>query len=228
MTTPKTNTDRKTAARIKTVSGLALGLAVGLGGALTAGATGCASNPSGAQRMDSTVSSIASVESLIQDGQIQLGELMAAIDGLEEAEDIDAQFRTYQRELRALDRIAERVRAERVSLQTQAAAHATQWRAEAQSLTGDQAQEISQNRRRDFERAVNEVSESLDALRAEYDPFLDRAKDLRVLLENDLTGRGIQATRPVRRTVSNLASELRLQSEETLGAIADARQEFSR
>lgn len=228
MSIKENNTERKTTACIRAARGLALGLAVGLGGAMTATGAGCASNQSGAQRMDSTVSSMASMQSLIEDGQSQLDELMTVMDGLEAAEDIDERFRTFERELRSLDRIAERVRTERVSLQTQAAAHATKWRAEAQSLSGDQAQEISQNRRRDFERAVGEVSNALDNLRAEYDPFLDRARDLRVLLENDLTARGVQATRPVRRSVSNLASELRAQSEETLRSIAQAREEFAR
>jgi hypothetical protein len=228
MNQPKNTSHRKTGPGAKAAGGIALGLALGLGGGLTATATGCASNQSGAQRIDSTVSSIASMESLILDGQTQLDELMASMGGLEESENIDSQFRTFQRELRSLDRIAERVRSERVSLQTQAATHASQWRAEAQSLSGDEAQEISQNRRQDYDRAVGDVSDALDALRAEYEPFLVRARDLEVLLENDLTARGVQATRPVRRNVLNLASELRSQSEQALRSVSQARQEFAR
>lgn len=217
------STNRNTMAAGGIMLGLTLGLAVPL--SITAG---CASTPSGAQRMDSTVSSIASVQSLIEDGQSQLDELMMLMDGLEGAENIDRQFRDFERELRGLERIAERVHSEQVSLQTQAAAHATQWRSEAETLSGERAQQISQDRRQDFNRAVNNVSNALDNLRSEYDPFLEKARDLSQLLSNDLTVRGIQSTRPVRQNVMNLASDLRSQSEDSLRTISRAREEFSR
>lgn len=194
---------------------------------LAATPMGCAGD-SGARRIDDTTSTMAQIEALLDEGESRVDTLMATISGMEEAENLDRSFREYDRNVRAIQDTADKIRQRRVALQARASEHAVQWEAEARNLSGRRAQEISQERRREFERSVVSVGESLDDLNEAYQPFLTRLRDLRVLLANDLTRQGVQEARPVRDSVADAAEDLRAQSGQTRQTLEQARSSFQR
>ncbi len=187
----------------------------------------CTSN-SGAQRIDSTTSTMAGIESLLDEGEARLDTVIASLDQMEQAENLDRSFREFDRNLRAVEDTAAKVRSRRVALQANAAEHIIQWRAEERQITGERAQEISDQRRREFERTVSNVGSELDDLGVAYEPLIARLRDLRSVLSNDLTRPGVERARPLRDNAIDLAQELRDQSAETRAAIQNARADFAR
>ncbi len=183
---------------------------------------------SGAQRIDTTTSTMAGIESLLDEGEARLDTVIASLDQMEQAENLDRSFREFDRNLRAVEDTAAKVRSRRVSLQANAAEHIIQWRAEERQITGERAQEISDQRRREFERSVSNVGSELDDLGVAYEPLIARLRDLRNVLANDLTRPGIERTRPLRADAIDRAQELREQSAETRTAIQTARADFAR
>lgn len=202
---------------------LALAAALLLGLSLPA----CTSN-SGAQRMDNTTSTMAGIESLLDEGEARLNAVITSLDQMERSEDLDRSYREFDRNLRAIEDTAAKVRERRVALQANAAEHIIQWRAEERQIEGERAQDISDQRRGEFERTVGDVGSELDDLSEAYEPLIARLRDLRNVLSNDLTARGIESTRPLRSNASELAEELREQTAETRTAIASARTDFAR
>ncbi|MEX0875934.1 MAG: hypothetical protein WD114_00620, partial [Phycisphaerales bacterium] len=148
---------------------------------------GCSTT--GSQRIDSTTSSMASIEDLIEQGENRLNTLMASMDAMDDAEDLDRANRDFRRSVKDIENTSERIRERRIAMEAQAAEHATLWRSETAQLSGERATEISENRRADFEEAVADVGDELDELRAAYEPFIAKLRDLQVMLSNDLTRR---------------------------------------
>jgi hypothetical protein len=187
----------------------------------------CTSN-SGAQRIDTTTSTMAGIESLLDKGESRLDAVITSMDQMERSDDLDRSFREFDRNLRAIEDTAEEVRQRRVALQANAAEHIIQWRAEERQIEGERAQDISDQRRREFERTVGDVSSELDDLGAAYAPLIARLRDLRNVQSNDLTAQGVESTRPLRSNAIELAEELREQSANTRTAIENARTDFAR
>tara|TARA_R110000782_G_scaffold103991_16_gene191617 strand:- start:19 stop:657 length:639 start_codon:yes stop_codon:yes gene_type:complete len=211
--------------RIQTpIVSAALGLA--LAASLPAAVTGCAT--SSAERLDSTTSTMADIQSDLDRGEAQLETLLVSMQNLESSEDIDATYRSFRRAAEDIEDTADRVRSRRVSLEARAADHAARWQAESARLSGDRAQEISEDRREQFKDSVNSVSDELDELRAAYDPFVTKLNDLRVVLSNDLTRRGIERTAPLRADLREMAADLKKRSEAAREALSDARDDFAR
>jgi hypothetical protein len=82
----------------------------------------CTSN-SGAQRMDTTTSTMAGIESLLDKGESRLDAVITSMDQMERSDDLDRSFREFDRNLRAIEDTAEEVRQRRVALQANAAEH---------------------------------------------------------------------------------------------------------
>ncbi len=195
--------------------------------ALAVSFSGCAS-PTGAQRLDTTNASISDIESQLDHGAVRLDALLASMDALESSENLDRAFRDFERAVGNLEQTAERVRSRRIALETRAAEHVAQWRAESAQLSSDRAQEISAERRREFERSVADVSAKLADLRAEYDPFVSQLRDLRLVLANDLTRPGVELTRPLRASIAERSESLRAASAEARRALEAAQADFAR
>jgi hypothetical protein len=183
---------------------------------------------SGAQRMDNTTSTMAGIEGLLDEGEARLDAVIASLDRMEQAEDLDRSFREFDRNRRAIEDTAVKVRERRVALQTNAAEHIIQWRAEERRLEGERAQDISDQRRREFERTLGDVGSELDDLGEAYEPLIARLRDLSNVLSNDMTRPGVESTRPLRSNAIELAQELREQSAETRNAVEKARADFAR
>lgn len=206
-----------------TVRPLALAAALSLAWTLPA----CSSS-SGAQRIDNTTTTMSSIESLLDEGEARLDAVIASMDQMEESENLDRTFRDFDRNARAVEDTASKVRSRRVALQANAAEHIIQWRAEERQITGERAQEISDQRRREFERTVSNVGSELDDLGVAYEPLIARLRDLRNVLSNDMTGPGVESTRPLRANAIELAQDLRAQSAEARTALQSARTDFAR
>lgn len=188
---------------------------------------GCASSGSPA-KLASTTGTMGDIEALLDDGENELNQLINSMNALPRASNTKDAYRAFDDNIEDIEEIAERVRARRITLQTRASEYVAQWRAESAGLSSDRAVEISQERRDQFEQSVDAVSEELDQLRAEYDPFISRLRDLRVVLSNDLTSRGIDMTEPIREEVVQMARKLRSQSADARDALQNARDEFAR
>lgn len=204
-------------------------LFLSLAAALSLGlSTAACTSSSGTQRMDSTTSTMSTIESQLDEGEARLDAVIASLDRMDRSDNLDRSFREFERNLRAVEDSANKVRQRRVALQANAAEHIIQWRAEERNISGQRAQEISDQRRREFERTVGNVGSELDDLGAAYDPFITRLRDLRNVLSNDLTRPGVERTRPLRNNAIELAERLREQSAEARSAIQNARADFAR
>lgn len=188
---------------------------------------GCAS-PTGAQRLDTTNASISDIGSQLDQGATRLDNLLASIDALESSENLDRAFRDFERAVDNLEQTAERVRSRRIAMEARAAEHVAQWRTESAQLTSDSAQEISAQRRQEFERSVATVSGKLAELRTQYDPFVSKLKDLRLVLANDLTRPGIELTRPLRASIAEQSKGIREASANARQALDTAQADFAR
>lgn len=200
---------------------LALGMPLGI-----AALPGCGTT--GSQRLDTTTSTMANIEKDLDEGELRIEALFASLNTLDNAEDIDKSYRAFDRAVSDIEKTAASVRARRVAMETRAAEHVAQWQSESTRLSGDRAQEISSDRRAEFEDSVDSVSDELDALRAAYDPFIVKLQDLRVVLKNDLTRPGVQRTQPLRASLAELADDLREQTADTREALQEARADFAR
>ncbi len=189
--------------------------------------TGCASS-TGAQRLDTTNASISDIGSQLDQGAARLDTLLASMDALDSAENLDRAFRDFERAVNNLEQTAERVRSRRIALEARAADHVAQWRVESAQLSSDSAQEISAQRRQEFEKSVATVSAKLGDLRAEYDPFVSKLRDLRLVLANDLTHPGVEQTRSLRASIANQSVKLREASANARQALETARADFAR
>lgn len=201
-------------------------LCLALGAGLPVVVAGCSTTS--AQRLDSTTSTMGDIQSDLDKGEAQLDTLLASMQALESGTDTDENYRAFKRAAEHLKSTADRIRARRVSLEARAAEHVARWQSESARLSGERAQNISEDRREQFENSVGSVSEELDELRAAYDPFLTKLNDLQVVLANDLTRRGIERTAPLRAGLRDMAEELRERSESTRQALREAREDFAR
>lgn len=188
---------------------------------------GCASS-TGPQRLDTTNASISDIGTQLEQGAERLDTLLASMDALENSENLDRAFRDFERAVDNLEQTAERVRSRRVALEARAADHIAQWRRESAQITSDSAQEISAQRRQEFERSVATVSGKLADLRAQYDPFVSQLKDLRLVLANDLTRPGVDLTRTLRASIAERSKGLREASANARQALDTARADFAR
>jgi chromosome segregation ATPase len=188
---------------------------------------GCAS-PTGAQRLDTTNASISDIGSQLDQGAERLDAVLTSMDALDTNEDLDRAFRDFQRAVSNLEQTAERVRSRRIALEARAAEHIAQWRRESAQLTSDSAQEISAQRRQEFERSVATVTAKLADLRSQYDPFVSKLRDLQLVLANDLTRPGVDLTRPLRATIAEQSKGLREASANARQALDTARADFAR
>jgi chromosome segregation ATPase len=188
---------------------------------------GCAS-PTGPQRLDTTNASISDIGAQLEQGGERLDAVLTSMDALDTNEDLDRAFRDFQRAVSNLEQTAERVRSRRIALEARAAEHIAQWRRESAQLTSDSAQEISAQRRQEFERSVATVTAKLADLRAQYDPFVSKLRDLQLVLANDLTRPGVDLTRPLRATIAEQSKGLREASANARQALDTARADFAR
>lgn len=189
---------------------------------------GCATTSSAPNRLSSTTGTMEDIETLLSEGETELNELVASINALESAPDVEKAYRAFDHNVNDIDRIAERVRARRISMQTRASEYVARWESESTTLSSERAADLSEQRRKEFQDSVDTVTKRLDDLRAQYDPFISKLKDLRVVLSNDLTRRGIELTEPIRDNVGEMAQDLRERSADTKQALQKAREEFAR
>lgn len=186
-----------------------------------------ACSTTGGKRISGTTSSMADIEALTDQGEARLDAVMASINGLDKAEDLGRASRDLRANTRALEETSKRIRERRMAMETRAAEHAALWRSESAHLSGDRAQRISDQRRSEFEKAVADVGDELDQLRAAYDPFIAKLHDLQVMLENDLTRQGVKHTEPIRQGLAEMADGLRQHGADTRAALGRAQNEFS-
>lgn len=189
---------------------------------------GCSSTSGGAARIDNSTATMASTEDVIRRGESQLNSLVTSLTSMERSDDLNRSYRDYDRGVRRLESTAQALLEHRVTLQTQATEHTTRWRTESAQLSGDRAQDVSEERRRAYADSVNEVGDELEDLHAEYEPLLTRLRDLNTVLSNDLTRQGVDATRDMRRDIIEMADDLRDLSAETRENIREARLGFTR
>lgn len=188
-------------------------------------AVGCSTT--GGKRISGTTSSMADIEQLTEEGEQQVDALMISMDDLEDAVELDRAYRDLNSNIEEIQDTSEQIRERRTAMETKAAEHAALWRNESGRLSGEQAQEISDQRLVDFEQAVADVGEELDELRADYEPFIEKLRDLQVMLSNDLTRRGVELSQPVRARIAEMAQDLREQGADTRAALDRARSEFA-
>ncbi len=196
-------------------------------GAAVLAMTIVACSTTGGKRISGTTSSMADIQELTDRGEERLDAVMASLNGLDEAEDLGRASRDLRANTEDLEEISNRIRERRISMEARAAEHAALWRNETAHLSGERAQEISEQRRVDFEKAVADVGDELDDLRAAYEPFIAKLHDLQVMLGNDLTRQGVKLTDPVRQDLAEMADALRQQGAETRDALDRAQTEFS-
>lgn len=188
---------------------------------------GCTSS-SGAQRIDTTTSTMMSVEDQIEQGERRLDALIISLNTLDATQDYDKSYRDFDRRVRDVKATAERIRSRRVEMETQAAEHMTLWRSESASLTRERTQDITAERQQAFEESINRATDALDDLHAEYEEFLSRVDEVRTVLSNDLTRQGVEMTREIRGDVVDMARDLQATSKDVRETVREARTDFTR
>ena len=189
---------------------------------------GCSTSSTGAQRIDGTTSTMAGLEEQIEQGEEQLENMIVAMANLDGAEDLDRAFREYDRSIRGLESTAQSIRSRRVTMQTRATEHSTLWRSESSQLTDREAQNISEQRRREFEETISDAGGEIDELIIGYEDLIAKARELRTVLSNDLTRQGVDMTNDLRGEIAAMARELQGESARTRGEVRDARIGFVR
>lgn len=187
---------------------------------------GCAA-PSGGERVDRTLSAMSGVEQAIETGEQRLETFATVVEGIEQAEDLDATYRALDRNTGDLESTAQSIRSQRVAMQTRAAEHAVLWETESARLENSEARSVAEERRSEFEQTITHTGEELDALYAGYRELIDKAEALDTVLSNDLTRGGVDATADLRTEIAGMARDLREQSAETRQAVEEARVDFA-
>jgi len=186
--------------------------------------TGC--NGAGKQ-IDTATASMSTTRTSLDVGSEQIDRVMESLDALDTTSHLKTGFDRYSKAVDKLDQDAKTARARWASMRARADEYDANWQKEMASIQGVEAREISQKRREAFRNRMAALRDSMESLKAAYQPFVAQLGDIRLILANDLTAGGVRSIASLRAEAAKSAERLRAELVKTRNALAAAETEYS-
>ena len=159
----------------------------------------CKSSDKGA----STGASITKAADQIERGITELDATVAALHAMVEtpAEDLTQQRKTFEKALSSLESTAESVGKMASSMDAKGQAYFAEWDQQLASIQNEDIRERSSERRKAIEASFSKLQKQYGEAKGAFQPLLANLRDIRTALKADLTLPGIDALKPVVKTV---------------------------
>lgn len=187
--------------------------------------TGCASRT---QSLDTATAGVADTRAQLTAGADQVDAVMASLKGFTNTPDMAVAFKQYNDEVKEMESVAEKVRARRAAMQTRVQDHVDKWQAELANIQGEQARQISSDRQARFVESLKQLGAAMDALKADYEPFISNLHDIQLVLANDLSVGGLKVAQPLITDAAKQAEEVKASINTANAKLGEAVAEFQR
>jgi len=170
----------------------ALGVVLGATALLS---SACATSRVG--RLDTATASVDQLRTQLTQGSARIDQVNESLRAFGETDDLESEFKEYTRELDRLEKAASQVRSRRAAMQARMADHVEKWQQDLADVQSEEIREVSAARQAQLVSALERLSVALDALKAEYQPYISNLRDIELLLANDLSVGGVAVAGPL-------------------------------
>lgn len=172
--------------------------------ALVPALTACSSTPS--DKGAATGQTVTQAATQVDLGITQLDAALAALEELvkKPAPDLTTQFKTYTKHLGELEKTANEVSALAAKMAERGKAYFAEWDTQIAAVQNESIRERSAERRKTVEAGLGKLQEEYGEVKGEFKPLLDNLRDIRTVLNADLTMDGLKM---VKGTVEDVADD---------------------
>ena len=159
------------------------------------------------------ISSLADTRSELVAGKTDIDDALVAIGELEaRPANLTPPYNRYKDAVAAVGRRARAVSERVQDMRLRSADYRASWSQENAQITDATVRATAEERRERVASRYDSIDRDAQALRAAYDPFITKLRDLQTVLANDLTYPGIQSAKPafddIRVTATSLRSKV--------------------
>lgn len=154
---------------------------------------GCATSP--VERQQSVTDSLTDVKNDMTAARTQLNSTIASLNSLVQADPnhlVDA-YQQYASDVSALNRRAEDIRESRGEMREHRDDWLAEWSESFENVQNRELKQVSEERRGQIASRFNDIATSLDQANDSLRPLLHNLDDVRQVVGNDLTERGVSA-----------------------------------
>jgi len=168
---------------------------VALGGLALAALAACKS--SGVERSEATQTTIAEFKTELQNYSATLDKTFASLDELIKNAKVDpkGEFAKFSANLDALIKSAENARSNSEQMKSLGDAYFLEWEKAAATITNEDIRKISDQRRAELQKSYKELRTTMTEVAADAKPLREQLISLREYYSQDLTEKGIEATK---------------------------------
>ena len=184
-------------------------------GAALFGLVACKST--GVNKVEDTVASMRSLKDGLNVGSQRIDEVVTTLTTLSAAKgDMKAQYNAYSKAVAGVKKQEAYLKELRSELTVRKSIYLDGWNADMAKLSNPDLRKRAEERRAKVTKTFDELNETADEIRKEYDPWIGHATDVMVFLENDLNAGGIAAVSKDIKSVQKDAGSIK----EELGDLA--------
>lgn len=154
-------------------------------------AIGCASR--GYQQASTTASNISKLKAELEAAKERVDTSVAALDKVVAANDPAEPYEEFVRAVARLDGQANTIRAQADAVRSAGATYFKEWEAKLAAFASDEMRQLSEARREDLMKALDEVNSVSQATKEAYEPFMADLSDIQQFLGLDLSTASVSA-----------------------------------
>jgi hypothetical protein len=173
---------------------------------------GCATNKSGqAREATKTVASMQSTRQELVKAQVQVDDVLAAMDQLAAAspETLPAAYRVFTKQVSRTVSQADAARHRANEMRDRWREYMTSWEKETEQLSSPELQARVAERRQAVEKNYDRLRTAARGMQEAYPPFITHLRDIQRALSLDLTPAGVQAAQPAFELARTSATDLK-------------------
>jgi predicted nucleic acid-binding Zn-ribbon protein len=165
---------------------------------------------SGVERSQATQATMAEFKTHMLAFQTQLDATLESLDGIQKQAKVDpkAEFAKYTTNLEALNASAEKAKGMADEIRSRGNAYFTEWEKSASGISNEDIKKISDERRVELQKTYKELQDKMAAVAADGKPLRQQLNDLQKYYSQDLTEKGIDATKSTVASAKASASKL--------------------
>ena len=168
---------------------------VALGGLALAALAAC--KTSGVERSQATQTTIAEFKTQLQTYSTTLDKTFASLDDLVKNAKVDpkGEFAKFSANLDALIKSADSAKANAEQMRANGDAYFSEWEKSAATITNEDIKKISDQRRAELQKSYKDLQSTMTTVAADAKPLREKLISLREYYSQDLTEKGIEATK---------------------------------
>lgn len=174
--------------------------------------TGCATNVSGqAKEVTRTVTSMQTTRAELAKAQVQIGDVLAAMDqlGSASAADLPRLYKAFTRQVAGTVSQGETARRRASQMRDRYQQYIASWEKEIEELSTPELRANAAERRQAVRENYDRLRDAARATDQAYQPFLTQLQDIQKSLSLDLTPAGVKAAQPAFERARQTGADLR-------------------